>query len=209
MFYESEQSKALRLGDILPGFIFIEADIEDPRNLQSYKIDVITHRYCVVMTPCCSIRDRILSITPLLPIRPSYLENPYFKEDLTRINRVMKPEQTVASEIWDGFPPEEKLRKLQAGETYALPSIFIYEKHDSLANYSLHSRVKRGPISTNYYSIDFKNVHKIRCEKVITPENSPYDMKILELSKQARSELRNKLADFFKRTPAEDIEAED
>lgn len=210
MFYEEKQSRALRFGDILPGFVFVEAEIADPKDQQSYKIDVKNHSYCVVLTPCCSIRKKVLSLTPLIKIRPAFFDNPYFEDDLTRINRFMKPEQTVAPKIWEGLSPEEKAKRLQVGEeTYAFPDVYIYDKHDKLPSYSLYSVGKQEEISTNYYLIDFKKIYSINCDKVNTPEDSPYDMKILELSTQARSELRNKISDFFKRVPIEDKSLED
>ena len=209
MFYEEKQSKALRFGDILPGFVFVEAEIADPKNQQSYKIDVKNHSFCVVMTPCCSIRNKVLSITPLSKIRSAFFDNPYFADDLTNINRIMKPEQAVAPRIWESFPPEVKAKRLKEGETYAFPDVFIYGRHDRLPSYSLYSVGKREDIYTNYYLIDFKNICTINCDKVNTPEDSPYDMKVLELSTQVRNELRNKLGDFFKRTPIEDKSLED
>jgi len=209
MFYESESSRALRFGDILPGFVFVEADISDPSNQLSYKINVENPSFCVVMSPCCSIGKKVVSLTPLKKIRPSFFDNPYFEGDLTRINRRMKPEETVSPKIWDGFPPEEKAKRLKEGESYAFEDVFIYEKHDLLPSYPLPSRGKHNTIITNYYMIDFKDLCKINCDKINTAENSPYELKILELSAQTRNELRNKLGDFFRRIPLEDRNLED
>jgi len=209
MFYEDEQSKALRLGDILPDFVFVAAEITDPRNQQSYKINVKNHPYCVIMTPCCSIRAGVVSITPLIEVRSTFFDNPVFVEDLTRINRMIKPEQTVRPELWESFPPERKAKMLSEGETYAFPGLFIYDKHDRLPFYQLYTRGRRAQVATSYYMIDFKNICKVHCDKIVTPENSPYDMKILELSTQTRSELRTKLGDYFKRVPLEDKALED
>jgi hypothetical protein len=209
MFYESEPSRALRFGDILQGFVFVEADVSDPKNQRSYKINVKNPSFSVVMTPCCSIGKKVLSLTPLIEIRPSFFDNPYFEDDLTRINRTMRPEETVSPTIWQEFPPEEKAKRLRETESYAVADVFIYEKHDLLPPYPLLLREKRNTVSTNYYMIDFKNIYIIKCDKVNSAEDSPYDLKNLELTVQTRNELRNKLGEFFKRRPLEDRILED
>jgi hypothetical protein len=57
--------------------------------------------------------------------------------------------------------------------------------------------------------IDFANIQKVNCNKIITPENAPLDTKCLQLSIQSRSELRNKISNYYSRKPIEDKILED
>lgn len=81
--------------------------------------------------------------------------------------------------------------------------LFVYAGHEILPKYSIHR--KEGDIETNYYMIDFRNVSRVNCEKVITAENSPLEAKCLELSVETRAELREKVAAYFARIPKEDL----
>jgi hypothetical protein len=60
------------------------------------------------------------------------------------------------------------------------------------------------PIETNYYMIDFRNTSKLNCERIINPKDAPLESKCLQLSIQARSELRDKIAYYYARIPKED-----
>lgn len=207
MFYEKEVDKALRFGDVLRGFVLAASDIEEPDSRKSFAIDVDLPSYCVVLSPCCSIGHKKISLTPLIRVRHSFFDNPYFEEDLTRINRKMEPQQSVAPIVWDQFSPEEKQKRLEEGLNYAFLGLFIYEKHDLFPEYCLGGR--KGNTVTNYYMIDFTDIQKVNCGKIVTPENAPLDTKCLQLSVDARSELRDKIAYYYARVPKEDKILED
>lgn len=207
MFYEKEMDEALRFGDVLKGFILAASNIEEPNSREGFAIDVDLPLYCVVLSPCCSIGHKKISLTPLIKVRRSFFDNPYFEEDLTRINRKMEPQQAVAPYIWDKFPPEEKQKRLEEGLGYPFLELFIYEKHDLFTEYLLHGR--KGNIVTKYYMIDFTNIQKVNCDKIITPENAPLETKCLQLSVQSRSELRDKISYYYSRVPKEDKILED
>jgi hypothetical protein len=209
MFYQKEMDKALRFGDILKGFILAAPSIKEPGSHKNYKIDVNVPAYCVVLSPCCSIGEKVISLSPLIEVRNSFFDNPHFEEDLTRINRVMEPQQTVSPDVWDEFPPEEKRRRLEEGRAYAFLELFIYEKNDLFPKYTIHRKQKNKeretmPIETNYYMIDFRNTSKLNCERIINPKDAPLESKCLQLSIQARSELRDKIAYYYARIPKED-----
>lgn len=203
MFYEKCPDQALRFGDILKGFVLASANIVKPDSLENYKINVSLPKHCVVLSPCCSIGERVITLSPLIQVRASFFDNPYFSEDLTRINRKMKPEESVAPDIWKTLPAEEKQKRLAEGIGYALYEIFIYQKHDLFTPYCLDNK-RKGKIETNYYMVDFRYTCKLNCEKIISPKDAPLESKCLQLSIEARSELRQKIAHYYSREPIED-----
>ena len=203
MFYEETPDMALRFGDILEGFILAASTIKEPTpTIKKYEVSIDLPIYSVILSPCCSIGDKVISLTPLIEIKGSFFDNPYFAEDVTRINRKMKPEQTVAPHVWDKFPPDQKQKRLNEGETYAFLSMFIYEKHDLLPIY--HIKLGQRIINTNYYMIDFRNTCKVNCDKIISPERAPLELKCFQLSVRARSELREKITYYYSRPLKED-----
>jgi len=212
MFYEQKGDNALRFGDVIRGYININTTIKGPvldyKCLnESYTLDIGLPKFCVVLSPCCSIGDNTISLTPLIKVNKSFFHNPYFAEDLTNINRKMKPEQTIPPEAWKDLTIEKKEKCLMEGVTYAHLRLFIYEKNDLFEPYVFN--IKGKEIEIRYYLIDFRNVYKINCNKISSPENAPLESKCLQLSIQARSELRDKISYYFGRVPEEDKIFED
>lgn len=208
MFYQEKMDKALRFGDVLKGYVLAASSIEEPILNKDYKIDINLPALCIVLSPCCSIGERTISLSPLIELRGNFFDNPYIAEDLTRINRKMEPQQSVSPQVWEErFSPEEKQRRLEVGYAYASVELFVYEKNNLFPKYIIHRR--QGNIETNYYMIDFRNSYKVSCEKIITPENAPLESKVLQLSIKTRSELRQKIADYYARIPKEDLVLED
>jgi len=206
MFYEREPEKALRFGDVLKGYPSTTPMIEEPILNgvgRKYNVNISIPNYCVVMDPCCSIGNKMISLTPLIQVFTTFFDNPYLAEDLTRINRVMKPEQAVPPAVWEKLPEEEKRKRLAEGDAYAFVSLFVYEKHDLFPRYTVHRR-KGQRIETNYYMIDFRNTYKLSCDKIHSPTNAPLHSKVLQLSVKTRSELRDKVTFYFARIPQED-----
>lgn len=209
MFYQTHLDTVLRFGDVLKGFITTTPFIDDPM-LKSigngYKIEVSFPNFSVIISPCCSIGPKLISLTPLIEIRRSFFDNPYFAEDFTRINRKMKPEFTVPPIIWDSFQIEEKSKRLAVGLDYAFLYLFLYEKSDSLPPYKIHRREEN--IKTTHYMIDFRNTYCINCDKIGNPgeeiKNDVLNSKILQLTIETRKELRDKLSNYYGRTPKED-----
>lgn len=207
MFYQERMDKALRFGDVLKGYILAASNIEEPNLNKNYTIDINLPAFCVVLSPCCSIGEKTISLSPLIELRGSFFDNPYLAEDLTRINRKMEPQQSVSPQVWENFPPEEKRKRLEVGSAHAFVELFVYEKNDLFPKYIINRR--NGNIETNYYVIDFRNTYKLSCGKIRTPEDSPLESKCLQLSIQTRSELRDKIADYYARVPKEDKILED
>jgi len=212
MFYREEMDDAFRFGDVLRGYILTTPDIEEPILVPSkihegYKIEVGLPLFSVVISPCCSIGEKKISLAPLIQVRNSFFDNPYFAEDLTKINRTMNPQEATPPNVWVSLPLEEKQRRLEEGPGYAFLEFFIYERNILFPEYPVHRR--QGDIKTRYYMIDFRDIYKINCQKIITPEDSPLNSKCLQLSIDARSDLRDKIVKYYSREPVEDKILED
>ena len=84
VFYMDGPYERLRFGDILKDFLTISITINDPvPELQKAKAKFeISADHYVLMSPCCSIEDNIIMLCPLIPIKPVYLKNPYFADDM-------------------------------------------------------------------------------------------------------------------------------
>ena len=214
MFYTKKMDNILRFGDVVRGYILSNPTIKEPisplkSESHNYKIDIEMPTYSVVLTPCCSIGESTISLTPLIKVRSDFFKNPYYAEDLTRINRTMKPQQSLPPDEWENLSLEKQQRHLAEEINYALLNLFIYEENEIFKKHTLRQR------EITYYMIDFKNIHKIKCAMIkrpekVKPEDAPIiESKVLQLSVQARSELRNKISYYYSREPKEDKILED
>ena len=203
-FYEDAPERALRFGDVVRGFQVTTPQVHEPHLdiTHGWTISVSATRYFVVMTPCCSIENKSIVLSPLLPIRPSFLKNEYFASDLTNINRLVPPEKSVPHDVWEKqLPPERKLELTRQGRAYMFGDCFVYEQHDLLQRYQLNVKP---PVETGLYMIDFKCMCRVECEKINRDSGAPPGTKLLQLTKEPRQELRDKLIFYFGRVPKED-----
>jgi len=205
MFYTDNPDQALRFGDVISGFFLSSTNMSSPAksgNPQDldYEIKVSCPRFSVILTPCCSIGDKTLALTPLLQINPKWLKNPYLREDLTNLNRPMTPRQAVPPDVWNGLPEEERQRRLdhRTGVGLEFLEYFVYPPHDLLRKYLINNE------SYHHYCIDFRRISRVECSQVANPKQSPLEAKLLQLAKETRSELRFKLSKYFTRVPKED-----
>lgn len=199
MFYDNDMEKAFRFGDVLKGYITTTPSISAPflnQDMPTYSIDIKIDKYYSILSPCCSIGDKMISLAPLIKIKNSFINNPYLAEDLTRINRMMKPQQSVSDAIWDRFSPEEKQKRITAGKTYALVEFFIYAENTILPSYELDLKNKDN-MQTGYYMIDFRDVFKIRCDAINRAKDAPFESKVLQLSTHTRGDLYGKIAFYY------------
>lgn len=212
MFYERDVDNALRFGDVIRGYVATTPCIEEPvlatEGLdEGYHVDIRVPRFSVILTPCCSIGEKRILLTPLLHVHGSFFDNPYFLEDLTGINRKMEPRQTVAPHVWEEFPREEREKRLEEGFAFTLLDFFIYEENDVLPRYTVHRRNRN--LETGHYMIDIRNTYRLNCDSINRPQDAPLESKCLQLSIQTRSELREKISFYYGRPPKEDLVMED
>jgi hypothetical protein len=201
--YEDESDPAFRLGDIVQGFVAGTPCFEEPgteMGPDGLSLQVFCPTHSAILTPCCSIEKQYLTLCPLQQVRPGFFKNPFWEEDLTRLNYEMLPEHVLPPQKWEGLQKEEREKRIGGGRAYALLSVFIYAAHPLLPEYT----VGKAKHATGHYMIDFKQMYTVRCRAVVNPKQSPLDAKVLQLSISSRQALRDKLAAYFGRRPDED-----
>lgn len=208
VFYQEKFDKGFRFGDVLKGFVSSTPTISDPLlkpDQGDYAIEVSKPSYCAIISPCCSISDKVISLSPLVPIRNSFFNNPYFAEDLTRINRrLAEPRFAFPPHVWFGFPDGKKQEYFGKEPFYTLVDLFIYKEHEIFPEYEVHMKGCDN-IKTKYYMIDFRNTFKVNCSTIKSPQNVPTEAKCLQLTIESRRELREKISQYYGRTPNEDL----
>ena len=193
--------KNLRLGDIIDGFSHITPTFDDLFNSKNeFRLDIKNQQFFAILTPCCSIENNLITLLPLTQIKPSFLLNPYFSDELTRINRPGPPDKIIPPIAWEILTPEQKSKEIENGESYAFFELFIYSANEKLPKYDL--KYKNSVTTMLYYMIDFKQAFTITSKKIQRGATYP---KVLQLTITSRSELRNKLAKFYSRIPDEDL----
>jgi len=210
MFYTDTPDKALRFGDIVKGLVLSATCVDKPDKefRKDYQIEIEHPEFAVIISPCCSIGDKTLAISPLLKVLPSWFTNPYLREDLTRINLPMKPEQSVSPTVWQRLSQEEKEARfdMTKPESLAFYEYFIYSAHEWLPRYKVESTKLQVDEETGCYMIDFRKICRLTCDQVTSATSAPIEVKLLQLSKESRSQLRDKLSAYFARKPDEDSE---
>ena len=205
-FYQESSDSGFRFGDVIKGFISATPNVSNPpvnSDNTNYSID-ISMSYCAIISPCCSIKDKVISLSPLLHVNKNIFRNPYFREDLTRINRVVSPENSVSPTALEKMPPEKKEEFLSKDIAYAFINLFIYKEHDLFPEYPIRLN-SADDFYTRYYVIDFRNTFSVNCSKIQNPTNVPPGLKYLQLTIDTRNVLRDKITKYYSRLPEEDI----
>lgn len=198
MFYESRPDTDLRLGDMVQGFPILYSLLrKPPLSLQeaAYQVEVDIPEYAVILTPCCSIRDRIISVCPLKRLDKQLFKSPYLKEDFTRVNHRMRRVRAIPPDRLHKMSEEDITRMESEAEQYGFLTYFIYEPHELLRGYTY--TISKQEVAVAHYMIDFRDTFKVECTSL--PEE-----KVLQLSICSRTALREKLAEYYGRIPEED-----
>lgn len=206
-FYEPQPEGGLRFGDIVTGFHSVVPQLHEVgvgKEFADLQITVSRQAYFAVMTPCCSIEEKTIALAALCHVKQGFFKNPYFAEDLTRINRRMEPQQTVDPQAWENMPAQRREKMLAQGNSYALLNFFAYAENPLLRRYTVHS--KPNSFETGYYFVNFKNIFQLNCNMIERNQLLPTGIKLLQLSITARQEFRDKIAAYYARVPEEDQE---
>lgn len=205
-FYSETPEPCLLLGDVVQGFRCVVPHLHAPGGndgATELGITVTRPEYFAVLTPCCSIGNKQISLAPLVKIRLSFFNNPYFVEDFARINDLVPPDKTLSPADWERLDPERKRALLEQGPSYSLGDNFIYAEDPRLRRYEVKG--KGATVHhTGCWLLEFGSAFRINCDKVTRNAAAPEGVKFLELSVIVREQLRRKLQHYFGRTPEED-----
>ena len=204
MFYTDPPGPALRLGDVVQGYLSAVPSIKSPAVPAAidFHIGVEFPAFAAVLSPCCSIGHGTILLVPLTELNPNFLLNPYWSEDFLRINEVMLPENSVPPQSLRAMPEEKRIEHLGRGPAYAFVEFFVFGPSETFPEYEL--RRKQTTITLRHRMIDFRRVFRVDCGQILSPENAPLETKLLQLSAESRRALRDKYSKYIERTPKED-----
>lgn len=202
MFYLPKPSKELRFGDVITGLLFSTPNLDEPGLSlldAPHNLHLSIPIYSVVMTPCCSIEDQTISVTPLIKMPPQMFSTIVIEENPLIINTEMKQEDAMHPKRYANLPPEKRTDVL----SYSHLNLFIYEECDIFDPYVVATR-EGHRLTTKQYAINFKDIYRINCNKVQSSKQSPLELKRLELTPFTRRNLRNKIQNYYGRPTEED-----
>jgi hypothetical protein len=227
MFYSGVIGENLRFGDVVTGYVSVTAKIKKPFGNAS--IDIQIPQYSVVLDPCCDIGNGLISLSPLeeITVNPAFYENPTLQANLTLINIVGMPQTFFSPSSWNKLSNEKKTSALTAIPDYGWSSYFAYEGNPVFPEYVIEKPVrfvevkdsatnlpiyeaKKEPLTvvTRYRVVNFKNIYRVSCESIVKTERlndrSILGSIVLQLSKETRNILREKMAYYYSRIPLED-----
>lgn len=217
MFYQPEMEEDLRFGDVVKGFVFTAPQVDEPilslDDEPSYSIGVTIPRFSVVLTPCCSIENKTILLSPLVRVFINFFDNPHYREDLTRLNQPVPPDLAFTPDSWERVPEKEKQRIITIGPQYQYRQFFVYAPYSGLLpEYMLSRKDKNSEtgyrqVNTSHYMVDFGSIHRVDCDKINRQgEGSPAppNVKHLQLSVYTRKELRDKILAYYARVTDDD-----
>jgi hypothetical protein len=196
-------AKELRFGDVVTGFQHPTVRIDSPDSALDLKIRVTRPQYFAVMTPCCSIELKSVSLAPLEQVRDAIvLKHPRLLENLSRLNVPFLPR--------DGFTAEQiaKMDLDKQAELATLPAqyfyfdCFVYEPNGFFEAYDV-KRSKQTLATIQHRMIDFKSIFRVECSLIEREQEAPSGVKISELTVETRAQLRDKLTSYFGRNADE------
>ncbi len=212
MFYSDSFSDSYRLGDVIKGYSEIIPTY--PLEKNELTIKIAHHKFFVILTPCCSIEGCEAIIAPLKQIDQRFLLSDFIiKHDFLVINNKMKRIDAVGEVLFGTKTPKEQEEIIAAEENYEFKDIFVYDGNVEFEPYNITRKKSKLfdelTINTNKYIVSFKDAMRTHCNSFIRNNNqseksSTICEKILELTPQTRSELRNKLSAFYSDVPKED-----
>jgi hypothetical protein len=195
-------TKDLRFGDVVTGFQHPTVRIDAPDNALDLKIAVTRPQYFAVMTPCCNIELKSVSLAPLEKVRDSILKHPRLATNLSLINAPFAPK--------DMFTPEEiaKMDGDKQAELVTLPAVyaylecFIYEPNGLFPEYEVKRSKQTWP-NLQHRMVDFKSIFRVECSLIEREQEMPSSVKVSELTVETRAQLRDKLTYYFGRNADE------
>jgi hypothetical protein len=196
---------------------------------EPYSIEVDAPEYCVVLDPCCDIGSGVISLSPLVEVSSHFWDIPCLLKNMTNLNLKGMPKDLMHPATWNNLSEEEKTDALNAVPEYGHRPYFVYEGIALFPEYSITREIQynelvdpsthlpeyqqiRTPITfkARHRMVNFKNIYHLNCQKIFASDKeadeSVFKSIVVRLSVKTRNELRNKMAHYFGKIPAEDEE---
>ena len=81
-FYQDSIDNNFRFGDAIRGFVASTPNIDEPlfhHENNNYNIEVSLPSFCAIVSPCCSISDKVISLSPIIPVRNTFFQKSIFR----------------------------------------------------------------------------------------------------------------------------------
>jgi hypothetical protein len=225
MFYHGEIDDKLRFGDVVKGYISVIPKLIKP--FGQANIEIQDPQFSVILDPCCEIGKGTVLLSPLEEISPELFDIPYLAKNMTLLNDKGKAKDFFHPSIWNKLSNEKKTDAINALPDYGHKHLFVYEGNPLFPDYKVkreatytevidsntqlpkYDTVKQTTqFNTRDRMISFKRIYRVNCNLIVTPRQSTdkaiLGSIILQLSKETRQLLRQKMADYFARVPQED-----
>jgi len=214
MFYTDKPDfNNLRFGDVIQGFVGVIPVIEFPftdKILEGYEYQIksFISEFSVVMTHCCSIGKGNLTLAPLKKIHHKidlFRLNSDIYNNFTVLNRKIEKKILIPKKNWEKYNNEKKAEvKMQGKGWHHIDKVF-YESNDLFTPYDIELSDEE-TIRINSYIVDFSDIYNVQCSRI---QKNNIDKKILkskclELTDNAREEIKEKIAIYFSRPTDED-----
>jgi hypothetical protein len=202
MFYQPKPCDKLRFGDVISGLLFSAPNLNEPHLsllVSPHSVHLSIPVFSVLVTPCCSIEDKTISVTPLVAMPPEIFCTKAIEENPLIINSPMKQEDAIHPRQYENLAPERRTDALN----YGFLNYFVYDESDFFDPYVLVTR-EGDKILTRKYAINFKDIYRVNCDKVQSAKQAPVELKRLELTPFTRRDLRYKVQNYYGRPTEED-----
>ena len=203
-FYSDSPTEKWRFGDVVEGFISIFPKVNNPGVInKNFNISFGETPYFVILTPCCSIKDKKVTLVPLRKLDKRWFQIDAFCEDYTVFNNPVNRKISFPTKYWENkLSEEERNEILNEEDMYTYNNYFFYPENNYLKEYEIEYKDPAKNIITNSYCIYFKDAFMVECNKIVTGQN-PKGLKLIELTIETRDLLRDKLQKYY-RKPFED-----
>ncbi|WP_371801693.1 hypothetical protein [Candidatus Lokiarchaeum ossiferum] len=204
--------ETLRQGDILQGYLKISPKINGPINKTNYldfqyELNCEFPKFSVIITQCCSIKDQMICMAPLKKINSFLVNNPELIENPVPLNSPIKKIKIYHPKSLLKMPTSYHEKIIAEDEVLHHISLFFFEGHDELPQYSVYIKEFAETHNTSAYYVDFREISHFKCPNIEKDHFSAdiLKSKVLELTIDGRNAFRSKLHEFFCRTPKEDL----
>ena len=233
MFYEDAIENNLRFGDVVKGFVSLIPKLNKPFGnmsieIQNPQFSVVLDPCCeigkgtVLLSPLEEISQQLLDI-PILSVDIT-------GKNLILINKEQQAKDHFYPTEWNSLSAESKKDLLGDKPEFVWKSLFVYEGNHYFPTYTVKRKKKYRQVfdsetglpkyeevaepvtlSISHRMMNFKAIYRVKCEDITSSQKAGKSASddilrsiVLRLSIETRNQLRQKMANYFGKTPKED-----